>query len=145
MQFLFSKARHESEIFLKKNLDFNEASALSNDNFNSTIRLGSPVTTLGMHRLSRIEFPSLLSISYHRLQETLYLEFADFFSIFQRRVKLKTKGKEILKLYLAMIGREMELFSISERVDSWIATFSLPPPCPQQIREWYDYWMQSYR
>jgi hypothetical protein len=61
----------------KKNLDFNDASALSNDNFNGTIRLGSPVTTLGMHRFSRIEFPSLLIISYHRLQEKPYSVFAD--------------------------------------------------------------------
>jgi len=58
-------------------------------------------------------------------------------------VKLKTKGKEILKLYLARIGREVELFSIRERVDGGIATFSLAPPCPQQIWEWHDYWMHS--
>lgn len=58
-------------------------------------------------------------------------------------IKLKTKGKEILKLYLPRIGREMELFSIRERVDSGIATFSLAPPCPQQIWEWHDYWMHS--
>lgn len=37
----------------RKNLDFNKASALCNDNFNGAIGFGSPVATLSMHRLSR--------------------------------------------------------------------------------------------
>lgn len=58
---------------IKLYLDFNQTSALSDNNFNRAIRFRSPIAALSVHRLSGVQFPSLLRISNHRLRLIIHI------------------------------------------------------------------------